>query len=73
MSGYNGWTNWETWNVALWIENDEGLYTEARRCYSYTQFSTRMVESGMAETPDGVDWDDAELDTDELDTLLEEL
>jgi len=18
----NGWTNWETWNVALWLQND---------------------------------------------------
>ena len=23
---YNGWTNYETWNVALWIGNDQGSY-----------------------------------------------
>ncbi len=21
---YNGWTNYETWNVALWMDNDQG-------------------------------------------------
>jgi hypothetical protein len=26
MSAYNGWTNWETWNVNLWLTNDEGSY-----------------------------------------------
>jgi hypothetical protein len=26
--GYNGWTNYETWNVKLWLDNDQGLYNE---------------------------------------------
>ncbi|KKK52158.1 hypothetical protein LCGC14_3107720, partial [marine sediment metagenome] len=21
---YNGWSNYETWNVALWLDNDQG-------------------------------------------------
>lgn len=24
-STYNGWTNYPTWNVALWMDNDPGL------------------------------------------------
>lgn len=27
---YNGWTNYETWGVALVLDNDEGTYNECR-------------------------------------------
>jgi len=23
---YNGWSNYQTWDVALWLDNDTGLY-----------------------------------------------
>ena len=69
---YNGWTNWETWNVALWIGNDEGLYREARKCYSYLNFVERMGFASSA-TPDGAKYDSPELDIAELNEMIEEL
>lgn len=29
---YNGFKNWNHWNVSLWINNDEGLYRLAQEC-----------------------------------------
>jgi hypothetical protein len=77
---YNGWTNRQTWNVGLWIGNDEGLYHLAREYrrskQPYQDFREALTEIGGAiayQTPDGVAWNDSALDTDELDDMIREL
>ena len=71
---YNGWTNYETWNVALWLGNDEGLYNLARGFaeHGYKSLSHMLIEMSP-ETPDGVKWDDESLNVCELNEMLEEL
>jgi len=76
MSEYNGWKNWETWNVALWLQNDEGLYRLARSTEigNYRELARILhSELGMSETPDGVQWNYCGLDFDSLDEMLSEL
>ena len=33
---YQGWPSWNQWNVALYVANDYGLYSLAKRCYRET-------------------------------------
>lgn len=83
MDRYNGWKNYETWNVALWIGNDEGLYSMAKeyRKVGYKAFVKGMQELGvpggkgaiMYQTPDGVAWNDSSLDIPALDEMIREL
>lgn len=77
MVKYNGWKNYETWNVALWIQNDEGFYELAKSCKRaldpYAHFGEEMKELNIPETPDGVAWNEPSLDFDALNKLLGEL
>lgn len=72
---YNGWANYETWNVSLWIQNDEGMYNIAKGYseHGYKSLSHVLVELYGPQTPDGVYWQDCELDIFELSDMLEEL
>jgi hypothetical protein len=82
VGGYNGWKNYETWNVALWINNDEGLYNMALEFSSYKAFRASLREMSEEaagdygaiayETPDGVAWNDSALDLPRLDEMLKE-
>ena len=61
MAGYNGYKNWNQWNVALWLHNDEGLYRTMciiRRHYSRVGDAAAAMlallnRGGTTETPDG--------------------
>ncbi len=72
-STYNGWKNYETWNVALWIGNDEGLYNLARDCGSYENLVDTLREMGVTETPDKVAYNDSGLDLQALEECVREL
>ena len=63
---FNGWANYETWNVTLWIQNDESLYNLAcdvvRDGGAYGNFVNILRDTfGATHTPDNVAWDDANI------------
>lgn len=51
---YNGWKNYETWNVNLWAMNEEGLYHTVMAGKPYTAESAEDLayELFPAGTPD---------------------
>ena len=83
---YNGWTNYETWNINLWIQDDEGFYNAMveelrdildRHENDWENVSLAEVRGMVrdvigSKTPDGVRTNDANIDWMEIsDALLE--
>ena len=68
---YNGWADWTTWNCALWIGGDEGLYEWAKGIRNYGMFIELMREFDMNKTPDGAKWEEA--DFTEMQEMMDEL
>jgi hypothetical protein len=83
---YNGWKNYETWNVNLWIQNDEGFYNHMvqelrdildRHENDWENVSLAEVRGMVrdvigSKTPDGVRTTDILIDWMEIsDALLE--
>ena len=80
---YNGWKNYETWNVTLWLQNDEVMY-ELACLYVKTAKHSKIkniydsmipaLEINFSKiTPDGVRWMDPKICTAEVDRMLAEL
>jgi hypothetical protein len=68
---YNGWTNRETWNVAMFINNEENLYKTSRHFKNYRDF---IFATGLynQKTMDGIAWDDPLINHNEMNEMLRE-
>lgn len=73
---YEGWKNWDTWNVALWLNNDEPAYRMMRAfcaiCDDITAYEAESVVRDIfpVTTPDHADYD--AVDWNEVATMLQQ-
>lgn len=73
---YNGWKNYETWNVALWLQNTYSYYeamVEFMKDYKKTAPYKDFIQSAgldTQKTDDGVKYFDAKLDYMELNDMM---
>ena len=76
---YNGWKNRQTWNVTLWISNDEPLYRAtvdfmAKHPTSRAPYPRFIKSLNLHDerTPDGIKWLGSRLDYKALTDFMRE-
>lgn len=79
---YNGYKNYETWNIVLWLYNDEANYNTLRsylRPYEgdgvtaddISDICHKVFDDGQTSaTPDGVWLDDKQIDWEEIASIM---
>jgi hypothetical protein len=71
---YGGWKNYSTWNVSMWLHNEEGLTNMMLEFLRHNspvyEGLVDYLELGDDMTPDKVAWLSPELDHDELNEML---
>jgi hypothetical protein len=73
---YNGWKNRETWNVALWLQNDYGHYSAITKFMENYQgispYKDFLAEANLSteSTGDGVKFFANALDYNELNDMM---
>lgn len=76
---YSGWKNYQTWNVSLWINNDEPLYRAAvefmKKYKGKAPYAAFIRSQGMTQdkTPDGVKYISTRISYKELNKMMQEL
>lgn len=74
---YNGWTNYETWNVAQYLTTTPELYAlcvkHKERGNYYADVVLELHALGVTTTSDGVELWSPRLDTEALDHMIYEM
>jgi len=84
-TSYNGWSNYETWNVALWLDNDYFNYSilMMQSVKTFDDFLNKIQSNVFNNldadydyknfTGDNVSWTDPKVDVDEINEKIKEL
>ena len=81
---YNGWTNYETWNAALWLDNDYFYYSimMMQSVKSFDDFIKKIQSITVNnldanwdwrfKTGDGISWSDPKINVQEINEKIQE-